>query len=335
MRFPFSRHPNLRSALVLTLAAGAFEACGAGDGPLDPSGAGPAEPVADVVAPAGMPTGNAVILTPERIAFNSSGPLHSVWMSDPTGGQRQALFTQSSGAWSPAWSWDNKQVAMVRPRVTNGVTRNDILLMNSDGTNQHWARSQGAVWDFADPNWAPNGVRIAMTIVAGGVPYLGWMEPSTGKAGYFYFPLGGAVPGTRPSFNKAGTKILYVGAKGKTIEEIKPDGSGHVVRISSDARLDWPSYSPDGTRIAYEKGPLAGNTDIFIKTVGTGVTVKRTWSTAADRKPSWSPDGTRIAFMSARNGQLQIYTMKAATGGDVLRISKDSYYAEDEPAWMH
>jgi len=145
----------------------------------------------------------------------------------------------------------------------------------------------------------------------------------------------GAVRGTRPSFNKAGTKILYVGPRGKRIEQINPDGSGHSVRISAAVKLDYLSFSPDGTRIAYEKGPAGGNTDVFVKNLTTGVTTRLTWSTAADGHPSWSPDGVRLAFMSARIGSRQIYTMKAAAGGDLLRISKDSYYQEYAPAWTH
>lgn len=335
MRSPSPLHPMLRPVLALALAA-AFGACGGGEGPLDPASESTAESSSTSAAATTVPVeGLAALATSERIAFGSSGPLSSVWKMDPVGTQRAPLFTQASGAHAPAWSWNNTSVAMVRPRVSNGVTHTDILVMNADGTNQHWARSQASVWDFDDPSWFPNGSRIVMTVFAGGVPTLGWLEPATSKAGLFWFPGGGAVLGTRPSFNKAGTKILYVGQKGNTIEQINPDGSGHTVLISATVKLDYPSYSPDGTRIAYQKGPVGGNTDIFVSNLTKGMTTRLTWSTAEDGHPSWSPDGARIAFMSTRIGQRQIYTMTAATGGDVLRLSKDAYYAEYDPAWTH
>jgi Tol biopolymer transport system component len=335
MRSPSSVHPILRSVLVPALAA-ALAACGGGDGPFDPAGESTAESAARSAASSPVPTeGLAALATSERIAFGSSGPLSSVWKVDPTGSQRAPLFTQASGAHSPAWSWDNLSVAMVRPRLNNGVTHNDIWIVNADGSNGHWARTQPFPYDLNDPSFSPDGSRIVMTVNVGGTKTLGWMEPATGKAGLLWFPGGGAVLGTRPSFNKAGTKILYVGQHNNTIEQINPDGSGHQVRISANASLDYPSFSPDGTRIAYEKGPRDGNTDIFVKNLTTGVTARLTFSTAADSHPSWSPDGVRIAFMSTRIGNRQLYTMKAATGGDVLRISKDSYYAEYDPAWTH
>jgi dipeptidyl aminopeptidase/acylaminoacyl peptidase len=173
-----------------------------------------------------------------------------------------------------------------------------------------------------------------MTVNVGGVRTLGWIELATSKVGLFYAPLGRAIHGTRPSYNKAGTKILYVGEHTTTIEQINTDGSGRKVHITATARLDYPSFSPDGGRIAYEKGPVAGNTDIFVRNIATAATTRLTWSTAADRHPSWSPDGTRLAFASARTGKDQIYTMKAGTGGDVLRITYADQWL-DSPVWTH
>jgi Tol biopolymer transport system component len=336
MRSLISRHPILRSVLGLALVA-AFGACGAGDGPLDPAGSSPAESEAGSAASSQVATeGLAALITTQRIAFVSSGPLASVWKMDPVGTQVAPLFTQASGAASPAWSWDNKQVAMVRPRVGNGVTRTDILVMNADGTNQHWARSQSSVWNFGDPTWVPGGARIVMTVLAGSTPTLGWIEPATGKAGLLWFPGGGAVLGSRPSFNKAGTKILYVGPNHNTIEQINPDGSGHQVRLTANVPLDYPSFSPDGTRILFVKTALpSGNRDVYVKNLTTGVTTRLTSSSASDTHPSWSPDGTRVAFMSERSGKRQVYTMQAATGGDLMRLTKDDYYTGDEPAWTH
>ncbi len=65
---------------------------------------------------------------------------------------------------------------------------------------------------------------------------------------------------------------------------------------------DYPAWSPQGDRIAYESN-RAGNYDIWVSQVGTGVSDNLTgdyeWG---DRNPSWSPDGMRIAFLSRREG---------------------------------
>ena len=336
MRSPSSLHPTLRSVLVLALVA-TFGACGGGDGPLDPASESTTDSAAESAASSSVPTdGLAALTTSQRIAFVSWAGARSVFKVDPQGSQRAPIYAQSDAVDSPAWSWDNKRVAMVRARWSNGVWHNDIFVMTADGTSGSWARSQASVWHITDPAWSPNGLRIVVTILVGGVPTLGWIEPGTSKAGLLWFPGGGAVRGSRPSYNKAGTKILYVGEHFNTIEQINPDGSGHKVRISASVKIDYPSFSPDGARIAYEKGPAPGtaNTDIYVTSFTTGVTTRLTSSTAVDGHPSWSPDGIRLAFMSERTGKPQIYTMNAATGGDLLRLSKLDAY-EDHPAWTH
>jgi Tol biopolymer transport system component len=336
MRSPSSLHPMLRSVHVLALIA-TFGACGGGDGPLDPASEPTTDSAADSAASGPVPTdGLAALITSQRIAFVSNrGGIPGVLKMDPQGSQLAPVFMQSDGVRAPAWSWDNKRVALVRVRWNNGVWRNDIWVVNADRTNGHWARTQPSVWHFDDPSWSPNGSRIVMTVNVGGTTKtLGWIDQGTSKAGLFFRPAGGAILGTRPSYNKAGTKILYVGEHSTTIDQINPDGSGHQVRITANAKVDYPSFSPDGGRIAYEKVYAAANTDIFVKTLSTGTTARVTWSTAGDHHPSWSPDGIRLAFTSERTGLAQIYTMKAATGGDLLQLTHTAAW-ENDPAWSH
>ena len=48
----------------------------------------------------------------------------------------------------------------------------------------------------------------------------------------------------------------------------------------------------------------------------------------------FSPDGTELAFMSNRSGKNQVYTMDAATGGNVVRITHTNV-DEWAPVWAH
>ena len=57
----------------------------------------------------------------------------------------------------------------------------------------------------------------------------------------------------------------------------------------------------------------------------------RTQTDWKDGSPAWSPDGTRIAFYSERDGNSEIYVMKA-DGGAVTRLT-NSKADEGYPAW--
>jgi len=89
-----------------------------------------------------------------------------------------------------------------------------------------------------------------------------------------------------------------------------------------------PTWSPDGTRIAFASRQ-GGTFDIFVMTAdGTG-TRRLTSTKENDKHPTWSPDGSRIAF--ARGGSGDIYVMNA-DGSGALRIS-DPLSEESDPAW--
>jgi TolB protein len=100
------------------------------------------------------------------------------------------------------------------------------------------------------------------------------------------------------------------------------DGSS-VVRLTNDTAIDrGPAWSPDGTKIAFNRG-----THIYVMNAdGSGV-VRLTNDTATDQGPAWSPDGTKIAFSRGT----QVYVM-SADGSGVVRLTNDTATARG-PAW--
>jgi Tol biopolymer transport system component len=146
--------------------------------------------------------------------------------------------------------------------------------------------------------------------------------------------VSGAVAAQAPSDPNA--QVAY--AAGGRVHVIAADGSG----ARDLARGGGPSWSPDGTMIAFHDARVPGyGLDVYVMTRG-GRDQRRLVShptaggepsdnTRDDFDPSWSPDGAFIAFVTYRNGHAEIYRMDT-TGHATARLTNDP--GDDrQPAW--
>lgn len=95
---------------------------------------------------------------------------------------------------------------------------------------------------------------------------------------------------------------------------IHPDGSDRTqVHVDVPGFVRVPSWSPDGTRIAFDVNsfddphPEGGNFDIYTANAD-GTDPTRLTFEQVDHNPVWSPDGTRIAYVHGWDDQ-QIWVM--------------------------
>ncbi len=156
------------------------------------------------------------------------------------------------------------------------------------------------------------------------------------------------------------------------IAVIRPGGKAGPQSVGpSGVSGDDPSWSPDGTRVAFDSGhrdiyvmngdgtdvtllvssPLSfedpawspdgariafdtdtpGSEGIYVMTLA-GATAPVRLTRGPDLNPAWSPDGTRIAFNSARSGSQQIWVVNTGGSATPTQVTSVSGVAE-EPAW--
>jgi mono/diheme cytochrome c family protein len=90
----------------------------------------------------------------------------------------------------------------------------------------------------------------------------------------------------------------------------------------------YPSFSPDGTKIAFD---FNSSRNIFVIN-SDGTNLQQLTSTGNNSDAAWSPDGTKIAFTSNRAGGAQLFTMNA-DGTNQTNISNAGTFIDSLPSW--
>ncbi len=103
--------------------------------------------------------------------------------------------------------------------------------------------------------------------------------------------------------------------------------SGPVVsklaRITRDAaRAEWPSWSPDGSLLAYASN-RSGNSEIYVRRGEGGQDVAITNDPAEDVQPAFSPDGGAVAFVSTRSSKTGLIRIGGTFGRNVRTYGGD------------
>jgi dipeptidyl aminopeptidase/acylaminoacyl peptidase len=253
---------------------------------------------------------------------------------------------------SPRWSPDGKRIAYVLTKadLEKSAYDSNLWIIDADGKNDRQLTfARGA--DFR-PRWSSDGKRIAFVSDRDGKNAIWLLDPNGGEARKLVDPptavreLEWSPDGRSIAFSrldeptpddkkraeeKDDARVVGEGAKRVHLYIVDVD-SGNIRPLTSGAFSIWTfQWSPDGTEIAFDRGPGTGlddlyHTDIYTVNVATGELKPLVVRPGSDRTPVYSPDGKWLAF-TTWNGvhdwlvEQEVHVMPAS-GGQSRNVSK-------------
>jgi Tol biopolymer transport system component len=205
----------------------------------------------------------------------TSDSLAGIWVVDPGSGEKRRVLPWGLDV---DWSPDGTQLV---------VSTGQIYTVNVDGTGLRRLTLAGR--NFF-PAWSPDGEWIAFDSNYTLEGYAIWTMRSDGSERQVIGPTGARMPEWRPD----GSLIVHI--RGLHVATMTTQGND-IRLLTTDAEYSHPEYSPDGSRIAYERfgPPWPSLPQVWV--MNADGSDQRQLTTRGGGTPSWSPDGSMIVLV--------------------------------------
>lgn len=213
----------------------------------------------------------------------------------------------------------------------------DLWIMDLNGTNQ--TRIHNSTSNDADPHFKFDGNKIVFSRFTQGTPptqdiYI--IDPDGSNITNLTGDIGSEV--SRPKWSWDGTKIVYcltAGIDNKDIYIMNSDGTNKTVLVTGSNNEDWPSFSPDGLYIIFQRyiGAVSNQkTKICRYKISDGTITDLTDGNNLDEMPFYSHDGNYILFKRGTTNA-EIYRMQLSNSA--LENLTNNSVVDDAPAYSY
>ncbi|HSM70562.1 MAG TPA: protein kinase [Anaerolineales bacterium] len=254
------------------------------------------------------------------------------------------LTNLDEGACQPTWSPDGTQIVFTSPCAGRGefldnmYSNSSLYIMNADGSGLKPLTSVPGS-DF-DPDWSPDGTRIAFTSLRDGKKDIYVLTLETGDIERLTTVAGDVQANSQPAWSPLGNQIVYTVKRVNTYQvwAMSDTGQGNA-QIARSGQQFWdylPVWGPDSETIFFSQRNANVVSRAWLLRIRYEDRDSKDPVRLDHSRPiediEFSPDGAWLVFEGMDNdGNRDIYIM-TVSGGNRTRLTVDPR-VDFDPTW--